>query len=457
MKKLHYALPNQSFEEVSTGPTSAYMSPSAASDLSPAAATGASTDGQPFLECNAVAVLKPIRFQQLHEALARALVRVCEPDADRPRGHYAPGGGAGASGDVSRSKNSFVGGLGVSGPTSAGSDSDGGDDTDEETKGPAPAPAPAPVATKPKAKKGGSKLDRLAALAAASAGLGGGEDIGSGETKQGADAASAVATADGEENAGDAAKPKKKGTKLGKKAGKSAATSATATAVAAAASADEEKAEAQHPYPLRILIAEDTEVNMKVMVRLLMRMGYDPVCVNNGADAVSQVLGRPIHPRPSHVELDPQTGAPLVALEREKPERGYDVVLMDVQMPIQDGVHATREIISHFKQSAAYRPPEDGSDVDVMKLSREVASMTFNNHDPQTQGDTAISRAASQLAATGMPNIIALTASALRSDCEACENAGMHDFLSKPVDVTTLKQTLQLWSLRRRGLLQGPE
>lgn len=68
-------------------------------------------------------------------------------------------------------------------------------------------------------------------------------------------------------------------------------------------------------HPLRILVAEDNLVNQKVAVRMLARLGYQPVVVNNGAEALAALKQQP-----------------------------FDLVLMDVQMPEMDGVAATQRI-----------------------------------------------------------------------------------------------------------------
>ena len=107
--------------------------------------------------------------------------------------------------------------------------------------------------------------------------------------------------------------------------------------------------------PLTILLAEDNAVNQAVAVGLLERMGHQVVAVTDGAAAVEAVrAGR------------------------------FEVVLMDMQMPVLDGVEATR-LIRALPGSVARIP------------------------------------------------IIALTATAVQSEFERCLAAGMNDFLTKPI------------------------
>jgi CheY-like chemotaxis protein len=109
---------------------------------------------------------------------------------------------------------------------------------------------------------------------------------------------------------------------------------------------------------LRVLIAEDNPVNQRVASRMLHRLGYQADVVDNGRLAVE-------------------------AVERH----GYDVVLMDLQMPELDGLEATRRI--------------------------------------KARGGAT-------------PWIIALTAHAFEDARRQCLDAGMNDFLSKPVQLTEL-------------------
>ena len=114
---------------------------------------------------------------------------------------------------------------------------------------------------------------------------------------------------------------------------------------------------------LRILLAEDTPANQKVVVKLLEKRGHSVKVATNGRSALE------------HITED---------------ARGFDLVLMDVQMPIMDGLQATARI-------------------------RELSDEQLRN----------------------IP-IIAMTAHAMRGDREKCLAAGMDGYLSKPVDARKL-------------------
>jgi CheY-like chemotaxis protein len=115
-------------------------------------------------------------------------------------------------------------------------------------------------------------------------------------------------------------------------------------------------------------VAEDNAVNQKLIARILEKKGHRVDVVGNGREAVDAVM-----------------------------KVGYDLVLMDVQMPEMDGLEATRRI-----------------------------------------------RAADRPAVARIP-IIALTANAMQGDQERCLSAGMDDYLSKPVKPADLTATLDRW------------
>ncbi|MGW8556704.1 response regulator [Streptomyces tubercidicus] len=115
---------------------------------------------------------------------------------------------------------------------------------------------------------------------------------------------------------------------------------------------------------LRILLAEDNSVNRQLALRMLQKLGYTADAVENGVDAVN-------------------------TLRKEK----YDVVLMDVHMPMMSGLEAAR------------------------KIHQELPTHR-------------------------RPRIVALTASAMAEDYEACLAAGMDDFISKPLHLNDLRAVL---------------
>ncbi len=117
---------------------------------------------------------------------------------------------------------------------------------------------------------------------------------------------------------------------------------------------------AQTTGTARILVAEDNAVNQKVAMRYLQSIGRAATLVVNGQEAID-------------------------ALHRQP----YDLIFMDVQMPVLDGLEATRRI-----------------------------------RKAQKEGDPALS-----------PNlrIVAMTANALTGDREICLGAGMDDYISKPL------------------------
>jgi len=118
---------------------------------------------------------------------------------------------------------------------------------------------------------------------------------------------------------------------------------------------------------LHVLVAEDNAVNQRVIVRLLEKMGHIPILAYNGQEAVEAYESRP-----------------------------FDVVLMDVQMPVMDGLAATQAI----RQSEARNPGR-----------------------------------------RRLP-IMALTAYAMRGDRERCLAAGMDEYLTKPVKPEELAAAL---------------
>jgi two-component system sensor histidine kinase/response regulator len=125
---------------------------------------------------------------------------------------------------------------------------------------------------------------------------------------------------------------------------------------------------------VRILLVEDNATNQLVALSILEKLGFGADVAPDGREAV-----------------------------RAMEKTAYDVVLMDIQMPVMDGFEATRLIRS---------------------------------------------------GKTGVPDpripIVAMTAHAMKGDRERCLEAGMDDYLSKPISPLALAEALEKWSGKAR-------
>ncbi len=126
--------------------------------------------------------------------------------------------------------------------------------------------------------------------------------------------------------------------------------------------------EPAQPSRARVLVVEDNSVNQLVALGQLQRLGHEAVLASSGHEAIDAVQGG-----------------------------GFDIVLMDCQMPDMDGYEATRRI----------------------RQMEEKVSKT---------------------------PIIAITAHALSGEREKCLAAGMNDYLPKPVTIEQLGAVIRLWA-----------
>ena len=119
---------------------------------------------------------------------------------------------------------------------------------------------------------------------------------------------------------------------------------------------------------LYILVAEDNPTNQKVAVKILNKLGYNPDVAENGDIALQMLKGKK-----------------------------YDIIFMDVQMPVKDGLETTR----------------------MIRLQKGV-----------------------------QPVIIAMTANAIQGDKQICLDAGMDDYISKPFRLEELTKIIEKWAMQ---------
>lgn len=120
---------------------------------------------------------------------------------------------------------------------------------------------------------------------------------------------------------------------------------------------------------VRILLAEDNSTNQEMALGMLRKLGLRADAVADGAEAETALGSIP-----------------------------YDLVLMDMRMPVMDGIEATRQI-------------------------RNPRSAVLNHDVP----------------------VIAMTANVMQREREACLTAGMNQFVAKPVSPDRLQRALKRW------------
>lgn len=125
-------------------------------------------------------------------------------------------------------------------------------------------------------------------------------------------------------------------------------------------------------FGARVLVVEDNELNQELTKIMLLEYGLNVEIANDGLEALDKFTA-------SH----------------------YDLILMDMQMPIMDGLTATRQI----------RLLENGKSIPIL----------------------------------------AMTANAFEEDRQQCFEAGMNDFLSKPVEPKKLENVLVRWIPRQNS------
>jgi CheY-like chemotaxis protein len=121
-------------------------------------------------------------------------------------------------------------------------------------------------------------------------------------------------------------------------------------------------------YPLKILLAEDQMINQKLGLKVFEKLGYKAIIAADGKVVIEKCMSE-----------------------------HFDIVFMDIVMPVMDGFTATKQINKKFKGKQ------------------------------------------------GRPIIIALTAHSMPGEREKCLKAGMDDYMVKPLLVDKLKMLIEHW------------
>ncbi|MDH5720962.1 MAG: response regulator [Spirochaetia bacterium] len=116
---------------------------------------------------------------------------------------------------------------------------------------------------------------------------------------------------------------------------------------------------------MKILVAEDNDVNQLLIRKMLEKMGHDVNIVKNGQEAVDAAL-----------------------------KNNYDIIFMDIQMPVLNGIEATEEILKKLGTA---------------------------------------------------PPIIAVTANVFEEDKQKCIRAGMKDHIGKPFRAEDLQSAIKTY------------
>jgi len=127
-----------------------------------------------------------------------------------------------------------------------------------------------------------------------------------------------------------------------------------------------ERKEAKQFENLQILVAEDNVINQKLIMAVLNNFGLNVTIANNGEEAI-----------------------------KLRKENDYDMIFMDIQMPVMGGVEATQKILEYEKDNSLKHIP-----------------------------------------------IIALTANALVGDKEKYMSQGMDDYTTKPLDIKAIEELI---------------
>ncbi|KAF3480092.1 response regulator mcs4 [Arthroderma uncinatum] len=174
--------------------------------------------------------------------------------------------------------------------------------------------------------------------------------------------------------------------------------------------------------PINVLIVEDNTINLKLLEAFMKRLKVRWQTAMNGREAVNKWR-----------------------------EGGFHLVLMDIQLPVMNGLEATREIrrLERVNNIGVFQRSVSGPSYSATMVGSPPASPALSETpvaQPAVQEEVKPEDMLNKENQFKSPVIIvALTASSLQSDRHEALAAGCNDFLTKPVNIVWLEQKVTEW------------
>ncbi|CAD6889900.1 unnamed protein product [Tilletia laevis] len=166
--------------------------------------------------------------------------------------------------------------------------------------------------------------------------------------------------------------------------------------------------------PIKVLIVEDNPINQRIMAKFMDKKKIKYEIATNGKDAIERWQGG-----------------------------GFHLILMDIQLPVMDGIEATREI----------RRLERSANIGILPNTPPTAHTTSSRRDIDWPAMSPARPVMSPFRASVI--IVALTASVFNPDRVAALAAGCNDYLTKPVNHNWLEKKIIEWGSMQYILLSG--
>jgi two-component system sensor histidine kinase/response regulator len=173
-------------------------------------------------------------------------------------------------------------------------------------------------------------------------------------------------------------------------------------------------------HAISILLAEDNPVNQKMTTKLLTKAGYSVDVAVNGKEVVDMFTADP-----------------------EK----YDIILMDLQMPILNGLDATKQIRNWELPEGTGDPGtarRRGKNTGIQEEEDPLRNAKCEMRDEEKTREKSRTATGNRQQAARIP-IVAVTANAMMGDREKCLAVGMDDYIPKPIKRDVMFEVLKKW------------